>query len=124
MPDEIQIAVDECAAARAAGAAPLLLSAEAVAELAERSKGQFRTAFPQIPGGWPAVRAEVLSASELVGTIAKAIARFQDPKAQEITVEQARLARTAAEKACKLRLSDITGKPTAAIGVTEGLACG
>lgn len=123
MADDIQSAIAECSAARSKAAKPLVFSKEAIASLEERSDAQLQASLPQISGGWEKVKDEVLRACTLVGTVAKQIAEFQNPDATEITLEQAGLARSVAEKACRLRLAEKSKKPVAAVGVNEGLVC-
>ena len=123
MADDIKAAIAECSAARSRAAKPLVFSKEAVASLEGRSDGQLRASLPRIPGGWTSVKDEVLRACTLVGSVAKQIAQFQNPDATEISEEQAGLARSVAEKACRLRLAEKSKKAATAVGITEGLVC-
>jgi len=120
---EIADALAQIVIARNAAAAPLVFAADAAAESDERSVGQFRATLPGVPGGFLTVRDALLHASALFGALAKTIAQFDKPVATEITLEQMRIARTAAERACKLQLATIKNKPIESVSVSDGHIC-
>src|SRR5688572_10179488 len=121
---QIEDARRQIVIARDAAAAPLTFSAAAAAESDEQSRGQFRASLPSIRGGFSGdVRDGLLKASALFGAIAKALAQFQDVRAAEINVEQMRMARAVAQKACRVRLADMTGKRVDEVSTAEGLVC-
>lgn len=121
---QIEDALREIVIARDAAAAPLRFTADAAAASDEQSRGQFQANLPSIKGGFAGdVRKGLLEASALFGAIAKAIAQFQDIRAIEINTEQMELARAVAQKACRLRLADATGKRLDELSPTEGLVC-
>jgi len=122
--DEIETAKSEIAIARDYAAAPLVFSSDAADTLSSRDEGQLRANLPRIEGGWATVRDGVLKASGLAGEVARAIALFQDPDATEITVEQGNLARSVAERACKLKLAEVLEKEPDELSVEEGFICG
>jgi hypothetical protein len=123
MPDEIDAAVAKIAERRRRGAEPLVFSEEATLEANERSDGQLRASLPNVPGGFAAVEEPMLRAGTLVGQVAKALMQFHDPSATEIDVQRAREARKIGERACRLRLADLTGRPPNQVSVREGLVC-
>jgi hypothetical protein len=122
--DEIETAKSEIAIARDYAAAPLLFSSEAATQLTDRDDGQLRANLPSIVGGWTTVRDGVLAAAKLTGEIAKTLARFEDPAAEEITLEHATLARTVAERACKLKLAKDEQTDPDDLKVEQGYVCG
>jgi hypothetical protein len=122
--DEVGAAKSEIAIAREYAAAPLLFSNEAATLLTQRDDGQLRANLPRIVGGWTTVRDGVLRAAGLTGEIAKTLARFEDTEAEEITVEQATLARTVAERACKLKLAKDQQRDPDELSVEQGYVCG
>ena len=122
--DEVETAKSEIAIAREYAAAPLLFSSEAATLLTDRDDGQLRANLPRIEGGWTTVREGVLRAAGLTGEVAKVLARFENENAEEITEEQANLARTVAERACKLKLAKDQQKDPDELSVEQGYVCG
>jgi hypothetical protein len=122
--DEVETAKQEIAVAREYTAAPLLFSSEAATLLTDRDDGQLRANLPRIVGGWATVRDGVVAAARLTGEIAKMLARFENANAEEIAVEQATLARTVAERACKLKLAKDQQKDPDDLSVEQGYVCG
>jgi len=120
---EIADALAAITKARDAAARPLTFNAKAAKESDDRSVGQFRANLPLVRGGFPSVKDGLVEASRLFGTIAKAIAKFQDPGATEISVEQMRIARAAAERACKLTLATKKRKSIESVSASDGLLC-
>jgi hypothetical protein len=121
---EIKAALAEIVDARNKAAKPLTFARDATAEQNNRSAGQLRATLTKISGGWPTVREGVTSTAALLGQVAKSIALFQDAKATKITKEQAGMARSVAESACKLMVAKKLKKPPTAVGVKEGIVCG
>lgn len=122
--DEIDLALDECEAARAEAAKPLTIDPEATAIARERSEAQFRQSLPQIEGGWQRVRKNVLRASTLYGTIGRTLALFHDPNATVIRAEQMATARIVVERECRFKIATHSGRPLDTVGAREGLVCG
>ena len=122
MADEIDLMLDECDAARAAAALPLVFTDAARLMARNRSEAQFRANIPLIPGGFTKIRSGILKASTLTGARAKAFAEFHD--SDVIEVEHMARARTEVEKECKIRVGRIVGKPPEAVGVSDGVPCG
>jgi hypothetical protein len=124
MAGEIDTALAEIASARNYAAQPLTFTTDASDLLEERGRGQLEATLPDIAGGWETVRDAILSAAGLVGEVAKAVALFQDANATEINVEQAALARTVAERACRLKLAADLQKDPEDLDVSDGWVCG
>ena len=120
---QIQTALAEIVKARDDAAAPLTFTAEAAKASDDRSEAQFRANLPQVPGGWTTVRDGILKASVLFGEVAKAIARFHDPTATQITLDQMATARGLAEHECKLNVATKKGKHFIEVTVLDGIIC-
>jgi hypothetical protein len=120
---QIDAALAVIVKARDEAASPLVFTDQAKTASDERSKGQFRASLPDIKGGFATVQDGLVKASRLFGQLAKQIALFENPEAQQISVSQMEIARGAAEEACKLRIAGIAKKPVESVGTAEGLVC-
>ena len=120
---EIAAALDAIVKARDAAARPLKFSKAAAEQADKRSVGQFRANLPVIPGGFASVKKGLVDASKLFGSMAKSIAKFQNPAAKEISVEQMEIARAAAERACKLTIASKKKKSLESVSAPDGLVC-
>lgn len=120
---EIASALPEMAKVRNDAAKPLVFSDAAAAAQDERSREQFRGSLPLIKGGFATVRTGLLEASALFGTLAKELARFDDPSATEISAAQAQLARETAESACKLKVAKKLQKSVSLVKASDGIPC-
>jgi hypothetical protein len=120
--DEIKRAVKECIAARKAAAAPLVFNAKALKIANQRTLAQF-TANLQAVGGWKVARPALLKASTLFGAVAKAIARFHNPKAKVIGVDEMASARVLMEQECKFKVAKSKKKHPSAVTTSDGLVC-
>ncbi|HXI29537.1 MAG TPA: hypothetical protein VNG89_13960 [Vicinamibacterales bacterium] len=127
MPDDpdpaIQAALDAIVIARDAAAAPLVFTPDAAKASDDRSIAQFRANLPLVNGGFAVVKEGMLHASALFGALAKTIAQFDDPAATVINLEQMSIARTAAERACKLTLARTLNKALESVSATDGHIC-
>lgn len=120
---EIATALPLMEAARNKAAEPLKFSAAAAKVSDDRSKGQFRANLPVIQGGFASIKEGLLAASTLFGSLAKALAQFENPDAKEISVEQAQFAREMAERQCKLRVAKKLNKSEAQVKAADGIPC-
>ena len=122
MADDVEVALKECIAARAAAAKPLVFSTEALEEANQRTESQFRANLAKV-GGWTAARDSMIRASTLYGAVAKAVAIFHNPDAKEINVENQASARRLMEQECKFRVARSAKKAPNAVTVADGLVC-
>jgi hypothetical protein len=123
MANEIDDALAAIVAARNEAAKPLVFTDEAGAASDRRSRSQFEASLPLIDGGFETVRVGLLRASILFGEVAKAVAKFHDPNATHITLDQMNSARAFIERECRLRLAEKEGKRAEDVNVLDGLVC-
>ena len=122
MADEIKLALKACIAARSTAAKPLVFNAKALKMANQRTLAQFSANLAAV-GGWKAAGPALLKASTLFGSVAKAIARFHNPKAKVIGVDDMASARVLMEQECKFKIAKSKKKHPNAVSTSDGLVC-